>query len=155
MKPVNLMALACICVYARAAGAQSNEPELRVNSRARVTAPGITPRPLVGRVLARDSAVLVMRPGREGADLTIPIPAIERLEISRGHHRGRWAAAGFGMGLAAGFMAGAVVAFTSEGSAGDADFAPVGGAFLGMLVGPVLGAIAAPERWHPVAVRPR
>ena len=148
MKPVNLIALACICVYARAAGAQSNEPELRVNSRARVTAPGITPRPLVGRVLARDSAVLVMRPGREGADLTIPIPAIER-------HRGRWAAAGFGMGLAAGFMAGAVVAFTSEGSAGDADFAPVGGAFLGMLVGPVLGAIAAPERWHPVAVRPR
>jgi hypothetical protein len=154
MKTLSLLALACFCVHASAANAQSNEAQLRVNSRARITAPGIIPRPLVGQVLARDSVALILRPGRTAGDVSIPISAIERLEISRGHHRGRWAAAGLGMGLAAGFMAGAVVAFAGEGSAGDASFAPVGGAFLGMLVGPVIGAVAAPERWHPVAVRP-
>jgi hypothetical protein len=152
MKTLDLLVLAGLALPAAAAFAQSKEPEMQLNSRARITAPTIAARPLVGRVTSRDSAVLILRSGLGASEVAVPMRTIELLEISKGHQRGRWALAGFGLGIGVGFVAGAAAELVHEGPSGDASFAPIGGAFLGMIVGPLIGAIAAPERWRQVAV---
>jgi hypothetical protein len=97
-------------------------------------------------------------PARTGSLMRIPLPLITRLELSDGRNRGRGAAVGalvgFGASVAGGFLCLAVCP-TPPGSG--ANLAPVGGLFLGIVVGLRVGGVLggtvfAPERWRPIPV---
>jgi hypothetical protein len=118
-------------------------------SRVRLTAPVISPEPMVGRVagLTRDS-LLLSRGG--GARLQIETRQLRSLSVSAGHNRWTWALAGAGVGLLVGGVAGG----TAGGHGDTSGFGGLAGFIAGVLVGtPVgagVGAAVAPERWTPV-----
>jgi hypothetical protein len=153
MKSIVYLGLGLLLVPGGVAFSQAPDSTL-VRKRARIYAPTVQPEPLIGRVLARDSVTLVLRPDFTTNDVPVAFSAIRKMELSRGHQRGWWALAGFGVGLVGGVAVGSVIADNDHGTSGGANLAPVGAALVGMIAGPIIGAVAAPERWRPVAVPP-
>lgn len=135
-------------LIAGAASAQySNRIGLATGTRVRVVAPSIFPERTTATVLsAQNDTIIVARSGG-AVSLSVPVSAIQQLEISEGRSRFTWA----GLGAVAGLLGGGILG----GSAGGRnDTSGVGaaagffaGSILGLIGGAVAGALAAPERW--------
>lgn len=98
-----------------AAGSGTTSPRLRPGTRVRVSAPGVSPRRLVGTLVESESGSLRLRLEGDGPETVIALASIERLETSGGWQRGSTAATliGAGAGLAWG-VASAVATLNRE-----------------------------------------
>jgi len=115
-------------------------------SRIRVTAPQL-PAPLFGRVLIRDrntDVLVVTTPGAD-ARVTLPLTAVQRIDVSSGRRRVAGAAVGAAVGILIGGAFGAAQA-GDDGIARTAGF--LAGGFAGIVFGGPIGFVYAPERWH-------
>lgn len=116
-------------------------PDVRV----RVSAPSLTER-LHGRVVSSGEQSIVVATPNADALVTFPIPAIERIDVSRGRNRLAMGALGAGAGLLVGAVIGAsALNDDPEGFAALAGL--VGGGGVGLITGALLGFAYAPERW--------
>ena len=154
MKAVSLVLLALVTVVGVASG---QAPDSIVpGARVRVT-PATPERVIVGQLIAVTDSALLIRPGSEAGDITIPRSAVMRLEVSRGTSRASSAGRGalFGMIIvgAAGFGMG------DNDCGSDAWFcidrptgALIGGVF-GVVTGSIVGLLVGSfERWQERAV---
>jgi hypothetical protein len=119
------------------------------------------PRPgmaLVGRVVSLDEASITVDPGRGGMILEIPRGVVSRIETSRRAPVGKRIVVGMGVGFLSGALGGAVLGVAGSD---DDDFftreanAAMGAVALGLagsLVGGIVGAARAGERWEPIAL---
>ena len=118
------------------------------DARVRITAPQL-PAPLFGRVELRDrnkDLLVITTPGAD-ARVSVPLVAVQRIDVSRGRRRLAGAAIGAGVGFLIGAPYGAAAA--SEG--GDDLAAAAGflaGGFTGIVFGIPIGFAYAPERWN-------
>ena len=158
IRPFVLSLLSLASIPPTAANAQAREAGIPAGARVRVSTPALSQRAVTGRYdgLEGDSLSLMLAP--PGSLLRIPVSEVTRLELSDGRSRGRGAAVGaligFGAGVAGGFLCLALCP-TAPGSG--ANLAPVGGLFLGLVVGVPVGGVLggtvfAPERWRPIPV---
>lgn len=120
----------------------------------RVTAPEIDRRPAHLVAASRESMTVLF--DGDTAARQLPSAAVSRLELSRSRSRGRGALIGAGVGLAAGVALGAVVGTVVE-DPGCSDCLAVlifgaGGGGVGLIVGAVVGALSAGERWQTVSL---
>jgi hypothetical protein len=104
-----------------------------------------------------------------GDTLSIPLPAIARIEVGRGYHRRT--AVGGGIGMALGMVAGGLMGYAQgdspecEGPCSllydretaelKAALGVVGGSVVGSLVGAIVGSRYRTERWERVPLRER
>jgi len=151
------MLLLLLLVPFAEASAQLHSLEIPAGARLRVFAPALGERSLVGSFggFAGDSLTLLREPR---AAIRIETGLIRGLEVGEGRDRMAGAVAGGLIGLAGsvglGFLC---VQLCPTEPGGGANLAPVGGLFLGVLVGlPVGGLIGArvlaPERWRMLPV---
>jgi hypothetical protein len=151
------------CVFPLAAQ-QGAPPPVEVDSLARVRLrqSATDPRTLTGRLLFADSQTLTVE--HRGRPQAVPLPAVERLEVSIGRYstgEGAW------RGAKAGFFGGAVVSALlivtgvvsdAQGDCGDCFITATGAAVLlsvplttfTTVGGTLIGAVAPGERWAPV-----
>jgi hypothetical protein len=101
-------------------------------------------------VTQRNRDGIIVRPSTGESDSTILFAELSRLQVQRPPNRIAGSLSGGGLGLLAGVLLGA--AFGSVAGDGP-NFAPVGGALIGLPTGLVLGAILAPTRWAEVSLR--
>ena len=134
-------------------------PVIAVGARVRVLTTADTPPAgrrvpwRVGRIVAATPDSLTIETGKSATPLTLPASAVERLEVSRGRDRGKGMFVG---ALIGGLLAGGAAATASGGDEGvPAEEAVVGGAVAGLMLGGVMGALAAPERWQRAALPTR
>ncbi|HEU5174020.1 MAG TPA: hypothetical protein VFT96_04625 [Gemmatimonadaceae bacterium] len=150
---IALTALLALVIGSTAADAQLYAGPLVSGERVRVTAPEVTAAPIRGTFLSAERDTI--RVATTGGNLIVGVPysAVQRLEVSRGRNRVRWALMGAGAGAVAGMLLGAMSASGGSGSINES-WAPLGGLLAGIPIGAVVGAILAPERWrdHPVTL---
>lgn len=118
---------------------QSGIP-VRVRDRVKVTAP-MLPEPLYGRVTKIDPAadvIVVSTPG-DDAQVTLPISALWRIDVSRGRARGRVAL----LAGAAGLLGAGSIGAREAGTVGAVAFGGTGFTFAALA-----GSAYAPERWR-------
>jgi hypothetical protein len=134
--------------------AQQVTATLPAGTTIRVTAPQALPERTTGAFQAARSDTLWMQAGRS-RELVIPVAAVERLEVSRGRARLKWALIGAGSGAVAGFILGGMAGggeddITGTGAAAGA----IAGTAQGIVLGAIGGALLAPRRWvgYPVSV---
>jgi hypothetical protein len=120
-------------------------------SRVRLSVPSVSPDPLVGRVAALTADSLLLSRG-SGVHLQLDSRAIQRVEVSAGRHRVRWALAGAVVGMLVGGVAGGSAGGKGDDSGLGALAGFVAGVIVGTPLGAGVGALAAPERWRPVAL---
>ncbi len=142
---------------------------LNTGERIRVLAPEIYPDPVIGQVSALTAETLVLETKKRGLkQLTVPLQAIERLEISRGYrrHTGKGALIG---ALVAGVWWVATVSRAFFGPScrrdrSDADCDAIGVLLLyptplvsgaGGLVGAWGGSLIRTERWRALSLQTR
>lgn len=147
MRPA-LMLVAVALVAPLPLLAQQTTP-LPPGAKIRVTASQTLPRREVGSFTAARNDTLWMR-GDRSAEVGVPLAAVERLEVSAGRARLKWALIGGTVGLLAGGVlggrAGAKDDITGTGAA--AGFTV--GALQGVVLGAAVGGLAAPRRWRVV-----
>ena len=156
MRQFALLSLSLVSIPATLAHAQVQEREIQRGARVRVSAPALSSRAVIGNfdTLSAESFSLIS--AQTDTLMRIPLSLITRLELSEGRRRGR----GAGMGALVGFGASVVGGFLCQvacSTGNDANFAVVGGLFLGIFVGlPVGGLLGgtvfAPERWRPISI---
>ena len=154
--PVRRAALTLVAVAAMAgaeAGAQGPVADLPMGERLRVSVRTLRPRTVVGRYDGRAADSLFLVPTPTNPLARIPLAEITRLEVTDGRHRGRGAVLGALAGLGAGIAGGVLCGLLCQ----DGALAPIGGLFLGVVVGMpaggVLGAtVLAPPRWRLIPV---
>ena len=141
-------------LYALPVGAQELPPAR--GDRLRVSAPSLFDRrAIIGQLLERDDAFLLLRPSN-GPSVRVPLSSIERLERSRGSHRGTATLIG---GLA-GLVASTIAVVASDPGSWDC-----GGEFCGLglsfaliagasTAGAVIGYTTAREQWVALPVSP-
>jgi hypothetical protein len=134
------------------ARAQVPHPEIPAGSRLRVFAPALGEHGTIGQFAGFESESLSLLQGPSQTTLQLPLASITRLEVSEGHHRGRWAGMGALIGLGGSVALGVVCLTVCD----DGAFAVIGFSFFGLVVaapvGAVVGAVVAPERWRPLAI---
>ena len=123
-----------------------------VGQRVRVTAPGL-PQPLHGRVTKTDPAagVVSVTTIDGNAEVTLPLSAVSRIDVSRGRSRPKiaWVA---GLVVGGSAAVGTAVVVAREGrrggfrGAGGGAAAAFGGT--GFVIGSLAGYAYAPERWR-------
>ena len=147
MRPA-LMLVAIAVVVPAPLLAQQATP-LPPGAQIRVTASQTLPRREVGSFTAARNDTLWMQ-ARRGDQVAIPLATVERLEMSAGRPRLKWALIGGAVGLLAGGVlggrAGAEDDITGTGAA--AGFTV--GALQGVVLGATVGGLAAPRRWRVV-----
>lgn len=114
--------------------------------RVTATAPALSRATGVARSVDASGFILV----RDGPANRIPLryADIEVLEQSQGRRRGKAAYKGFWIGLVGGVALGYAACTTAPSN--DPCFGPAGFGLSGALLGPVVGAVFAPERWRVV-----
>jgi hypothetical protein len=123
------------------------QTDLSAGTRVRAFAPAVSDQRLVGRVSAATAdSLMLTRP--DGASIALSRPAIERLEVSRGHARVKWALIGAGAGLIVGGVIGGAMGGDDDTSGLGAAEGFTAGALQGIVLGGVAGALLAPERWR-------
>lgn len=127
------------------------KPALTPGIRVRVTAPAVADTLLVGNVsdFSADTLTLTFGPRRPQL-LAVPVPSIERLEVSVGKQDALARLAGAGLGFGGGYLLAHLVAF-SPPSGGGANIGLGLLPLLGIPVGAILGAYVAPHRYADVA----
>ncbi|HEX6371761.1 MAG TPA: hypothetical protein VF006_22760 [Longimicrobium sp.] len=133
------------------------QAEVRPGSQVRVLAPSAADSLIVARVVAIDSAGLLLAPPAPSAARTVRLEQIERIEVLR--RGGRKTLAGALIGTVAGAAAGYFIttAYVSNSCDYICGAAEAGGAILGGMAGMVAGAkfgsgFRAADRWEPAAV---
>lgn len=134
-------------VVSAASAQYSNRIGLATGTKVRVMAPRIFPERTTATVLAVQNDTIVMARSGGAVSFSVPLGDIQKLEISNGRSRFKWA----GLGAVAGLFGGGIIG----GSIGGQDD-PTGlgaaagffaGAIQGVLGGAIIGGLAAPERW--------
>ena len=130
---------------------------IATGARVRVGAPGIDPRPIVGRTLSISHDSLVLSRADGAARIHLAAGSVEWLEVSGGRSRGRWALVGAGIGALGGMLLGtAAGADADDGGYGLGAVAGfTSGIIIGAPVGAIVGALAAPEHWTRMILPPR
>lgn len=151
--------LVAACLAALAPAAARAQGEVRPGVRVRVLAPSAADTLFTGRVVALDSASLLIAPGADAGSLRVPLAEVRQIEVSRG--RARATLAGAVSGGFAGAAGGYVLARLAGGG-GPCEYvcgaAEAGSAILGGAIGLVVGALIGsdhehgPERWRGVPV---
>lgn len=143
---VVLMLVAIALVVPAPLLAQQDTP-LAPGAKIRVTASRALPRREVGSFTAARNDTLWMQ-GGSSDQVAVPLATVERLEVSAGRARLKWALIGGAVGLLAGGViggrAGAEDDITGTGAA--AGFTV--GALQGVVIGAAVGGLAAPRRWR-------
>ena len=138
------------------AGRAQHAAPLPVGARVRVAAP---PRSgwVVGQLSLADSDHIVLRAAPRAIPDTIPLTAVQSLEVSRGRPRVLRTATGM---LIGGLTLGAVTALvTNQAVRGQEEggyvvgFSAAGGVVVGLIVGGIVGYTTAPERWKRVPIQ--
>jgi hypothetical protein len=148
--------LAYLVVAAAPLLAQPTRVRLPAGVRVRVSAP---PRPgwVVGTVALADSERIVLRSASDMPPDTVPLAAVQALEVSTGRPRLGRTFGGILLGAVIGGAVGAAFDVAVDlGAEVDAPPGAVGGilgAVGGALIGGAVGAATAPERWRRVPVR--
>ena len=147
MRPALL--LVAIALVAPAPLLAQQATPLPPGAKIRVTATQTLPRREVGSFTAARNDTLWMQAGSSN-QVAVPLATVERLEVSAGRARLKWALIGGAVGLLAGGVlggrAGAEDDFTGTGAA--AGFTV--GALQGVVLGAAVGGLAAPRRWRVV-----
>jgi hypothetical protein len=156
---VRRASLILACAISLAPAALRAQAEVRPGSQVRVLAPSAADSLIIARVVAIDSASLLLAPAAPSAARALRMDQIERIEVL--HRGGRKTLTGALLGTVAGAAAGY---FITTGYVDDTcDYicgaAEAGGAILGGMAGMVAGAkfgsgFRGPDRWE-VVVLPR
>jgi hypothetical protein len=148
-----LLAAAISLLMPELVAAQQVAATLPAGTTIRVTAPRALPERTTGAFQTARSDTLWMQAGRS-RQLVIPVATVERLEVSGGRSRLKWALIGAGTGALAGFVLGGMAGggeddITGTGAAAGA----IAGTAQGIVLGAIGGALLAPRRWinHPVS----
>lgn len=154
------LALGAVLLAASAAPAQEQAPlsaALGIGSRVRLVSTSVGT-PLKGTVVGLDDKSLSLAQ-EMGPVLQIPLPAVAKLDVSRGHKR-HWL-----RGLGAGLLAGTLIGLTFSVDPDDCDVessnfcsrgeAIAGGALVFGTVGVVVGSLVKSEQWAPVTLGTR
>ena len=150
------LATALIMLVPSAAVAQATVPA--VGARVRVTAPDLKIRAVPGTLVDVTSDTLSVASTQRGKHVRIPIDKLSRLEISEGKNQRLGIVRGAVSGLLFGGLIGLGVAGLSRGPGADGvssteDVAAIATfTGLGLIMGGVLGAAMAPERWNEVSL---
>lgn len=141
-------AILLLPLIASAASAQySNRIGIATGTRVRVLAPSIFPERATATVLAAQNDTIVVARSDGAVSLSLPVSAIQKLEISEGRSRFKWAGLGALAGLFVGGYLGGTIGGKDDTSGVGAAAGFFAGSILGVPGGAVLGALAAPERW--------
>lgn len=132
--------------------AQQVTATLPAGSTIRVTAPQALAGRTTGAFQEARSDTLWMQAGRS-RQLVIPVAAVERLEVSRGRARLKWALIGAGSGALAGFVLGGMAGGKDDITGTGAAAGAIAGTAQGIVLGAIGGALLAPRRWvgYPVS----
>jgi hypothetical protein len=141
-----LLVLAMLMPGARASAQEQPAPMLRDGMRVRVTAPSVMAR-RVGTIRSLDSSGFVLGGSRPDDATWVPHAGVQIVEVSAGKRRAPYVLLGFLLGPVAGVAAGIGVCSMNT-YINDPCFAPIGFGLTGFIVGPVIGAMLAPERWR-------
>lgn len=120
--------------------------ELDIGARVRVWRTAPAESRLTGRVRAVTPETLEITSNDRESTQTIPVAALERIDVSRGRSRTLWLAGGVLLGAAAGIAIGR----SSEDEPGDYGIgatADAANTLAMMVVGGIAGYFIAPERW--------
>ena len=154
------------CCVAPAQGQTLKDTVLARGTRIRITAPALSPAPLIGALEGRRADSLLWLREQEERPVSLPLAAAQKLEISQGRHAETWrggligALAGIGLGALIGLATGnyecpttglpalaAVDCLTpGESAAAGAVLGALGGGGLGLLI----GSSRKSERWRAV-----
>ena len=156
MRRFALLLLSLVSVPATLAHAQVQQRELVRGARVRVSAPALSARALIGRYDTLSAESISFISVHPDTLMRIPLSQITRLELSEGPNRGRGAGRGALVGFGASVVGGLLCQMACS-TGNDANFAVVGGLFLGVFVGLPVGALLggtmlAPERWRPISI---
>ncbi|HEU5174023.1 MAG TPA: hypothetical protein VFT96_04640 [Gemmatimonadaceae bacterium] len=132
--------------------AQQATATLPAGTTIRVTAPQALTERTTGAFQAARSDSLWMHAGRS-RQLVIPVAAVERLEVSKGRARLKWALIGAGSGALAGFVLGGMAGGKDDITGTGAATGAIAGTAQGIVLGAIGGALLAPRRWvgYPVS----
>ncbi len=134
-------------------------PEISVGDRVRITAPGVSPTPLIGHVRSLESGLLFVAAGPAEEAIRVPVAAMEGVELSLGMAPRVGDGAKFG-GLAGGLGLGLAMVAEEAGcnprevfnfcyGPGEAFLAGfVVGGLGGVFVGSIIGSFIQTERWQ-------
>lgn len=132
--------------------AQQHAAPLSPGTTIRITAPQTLTGRTTGAFHAARSDTLWMQSGRS-RQLAVPMGAVERIEVSRGRSRLKWALIGGASGLVAGFVLGGMAGGSEDDLTGTgAAVGAVAGSAQGLVLGAIGGALLAPRRWADYAV---
>ena len=149
--------LTAIPVAAQGQADPSLTSALGIGSRIRLVSTSVQA-PMKGVVVGLDEENLTFAQ-EVGPPLRIPLPAVTKLDVSRGHKR-HWLV-GLGAGVAAGVLIGLAMPVDSDNCGPeDSNFCSRGEAMLGgtLLFGPVgllVGGLVKTEQWTPVTLGPK
>ena len=155
------------CCVAPAQGQTPGDTVLARGTWVRITAPALSPAPLIGTLEGRRADSLLWVRKQEERPLSLPLTAVQKLEISQGRHADTWRGgligtlAGIGVGALIGLAAGNYECPTTglpalaaadcltpeESAAAGAILGAVGGGGLGLLI----GSSRKSERWRAVS----
>lgn len=150
---IALAVVLALVIGSAAADGQLYARPLGSGERVRVTAPELAAAPIRGTFLSAERDTIRMATAGGSLIVGVPYASVQRLEVSRGRDRVRWALMGAGAGAIAGMLIGAMSASGGSGSINES-WAPLGGLVAGIPIGAVVGAVLAPERWrdHPMTL---
>lgn len=116
-------------------------------TKMRVTAPAILPEPITGRLTSlTPDTVSIAKSG--AAVFQIPMISVQKLELSEGRNRLKWAALGALAGGLVGGLIGGYSADNNDPTGLEAAALFIAGGTVGLVGGGVAGAVFAPERWY-------
>jgi hypothetical protein len=155
---------ALVTVFCWVTPAQGQTPEdtvLARGTRIRITAPALSPAPLMGTLEGPRTDSLLWRREQDERPTSLPLTTVQKLEISEGSHPETWkggligALAGIGAGALIGLLAGNYSCPTAAGECSSPGESAAAGAILGAVaggaVGLLIGSTRQSERWRAVS----
>ena len=151
MKRLGIVALVIAASSTSMSAQGATQLGVSAGQRVRVQAATVFPEKQKGVVVAPPVDTLFLKQ-KNSVVQSVPVNAITMLEVSRGRQRWLWGFLGATTGFFAGGLLGAQTFDTGEGDIYGV-LAATAGAVIGTISGGIVGAIAAPERWHRVYPR--
>jgi hypothetical protein len=149
------------CCVTSAQGQTPIDTVLAAGARVRITATALSPAPLIGTLEGRRADSLLWLREQEERPSSLPLPTVQKLEISQGRHAETWrggligALAGIGAGALIGLAAGNYSCPTTGAECSNPGESAAAGAVLGAVVGGgiglLIGSSRKSERWQAVS----